>query len=368
MKNYRLLIVVDHIERARPLRAVFSSAGSPFDVEILRSAEQCFQALATARFDALLLDGEPARLNALELLHKMNAQGLAIPAILLIGPRHESLTKLAMAAGAEACVENESAVFKMLPRFVEIAIEKHRLKLQLAAYERQLIQNEKLAMVGLLASGVAHDLRNPLNTIETVRYYLSDLPQLRDARLQENLDIIQKNVQRASNIITNLLEFSRYSKHAREAIDINKLLDSTLLLFGKELAAKNIEVVTHYQRIPVVVLNLDALKQVFLNLVMNAAQAMPEGGRLTISTVAGDGENVQVTIADTGTGISKENLQHIFSPFFTTKAAGEGTGLGLYLSKLIIEREGGKISVESELSKGSVFFVLLPVVEEKSSG
>lgn len=244
---------------------------------------------------------------------------------------------------------------------LEYVIEYARVVTEQKRFEKQLIQAEKLATIGLLSSGVAHELRNPLNTIDTARYFLAELPQLQEPEIKEKLGIIQKNVRRAANIINNLLEFSRYSDRERESVDVNKLLDSTLALIGKELSAKNIKVVKRYQDVPTVFFNLDGLKQVFLNLIVNAAQAMPASGSLTISTAPAADDCIQVEIADTGAGISKENMQHIFSPFFTTKAVGEGTGLGLYISHTLIERDGGKITVESEPGKGTTFCVHLPV-------
>lgn len=244
---------------------------------------------------------------------------------------------------------------------LEYVIEYARVVTEQKRFEKQLIQSEKLATIGLLSSGVAHELRNPLNTIDTARYYLAGLPQLQEAEIKDKLEIIHKNVRRASNIINNLLEFSRYSDRERESVDVNKLLDSTLSLIAKELSAKDIKVARRYRDIPAAFFSLDGLKQVFLNLIVNAAQAMPAGGTLTISTARANDGNIHVDIADTGVGISKENMQHIFSPFFTTKAVGEGTGLGLYISHTIVERDGGQITVESEPGKATTFCVHLPV-------
>ena len=145
---------------------------------------------------------------------------------------------------------------------------------------------------------------------------------------------------------------------------MNRLIDSTLSLIEKELSSKSIEVVRNYSEIPPALFSLDSLKQVFLNIILNAIQAMPNGGRLTISTrLSPESGDIEVAFSDTGHGIPEEALPHVFSPFYTTKPAGEGTGLGMYISHTIIRREGGDISVESKLGHGTTFTVRLPAAE-----
>ncbi|MFQ5708426.1 MAG: ATP-binding protein [bacterium] len=226
--------------------------------------------------------------------------------------------------------------------------------------ERSLIQSEKLATIGLLSSGIAHEIRNPLNIIETARYYIEEFmpPQRQDIRAK--LSIISKNVKRAAKIINNLLEFSRPSDQEKEKINLNKLLESTINLIEKELHAKNIEYRIGSRGTYHVYLNVESLKQVFLNIIINAVQAMPNGGKLTIEIATPREPWVEIKIADTGHGIPKENLPHIFSPFFTTKDVGVGTGLGLYVSHMIMRREGGEIKVTSTVGQGTTFTILLP--------
>ncbi len=229
--------------------------------------------------------------------------------------------------------------------------------------EKQIIQSEKLATIGILSSGIAHELRNPLNIIETARYFIADTYGENVPGLVDKLEIIHKNVSRASTIINNLLEFSRQSEKAREQVDIHLLIDKTLSLIGKELVSKNIELKKVYRDIPYVLFNLDSLKQVLLNIIINAIQAMPNGGLLTIATEKQDESSVDVHITDTGNGISPDDLPHIFSPFFTTKEVGVGTGLGLYISHTLMQREGGKIQVESVVGEGTTFTINLPAGE-----
>lgn len=262
----------------------------------------------------------------------------------------------------------ENKIFQMwtYPMFnlegdLEYVIEYSRDVTEQKNFERELIQAEKLATIGLLASGVAHELRNPLNIIETARYYLQDVVKNEDENLESKLQIIKRNVNRASNIINNLLEFSRHSQKDRELIDVNLIIDKTLSLIDKDLRSQNIVVIKAYEDIPKAYLNIDSLKQVFLNIIINAIHAMSDGGELTIQTMFFDDKWIEVKFIDTGTGIPKENLNNIFTPFFTTKELGKGTGLGMYISHSIIKRENGDILVDSIEGRGTTFTVLLPV-------
>ncbi|MFQ5864677.1 MAG: PAS domain S-box protein [bacterium] len=230
--------------------------------------------------------------------------------------------------------------------------------------EKSLIQTEKLATIGLLSSGIAHELRNPLNVIETARYFIQELVKHQDSEISGKLEIIRKNVRRASTIIHNLLEFSRHSEHEREEIDLTKLIESTVGLVGKELTAKGIEFSLESPQDYKAYFSNDSLKQVLLNIIINAVQAMPNGGNLVIHIEQPQSKWIDIKISDTGMGIPEENLPFIFSPFFTTKEVGVGTGLGLYVSHMIIEREGGEIKVDSELGKGTTFTIRLPSTQE----
>ncbi len=234
--------------------------------------------------------------------------------------------------------------------------------------EKQLIKSEKLASIGLLSSGIAHELRNPLNIIETARYSIEDGLAHQQPDIDRKLEIIKKNVRRASVIIENLLQFSRHSDYEKERVDVEKLIDTTLSLVEKETAMRNISLEKGYGGIARVFFSLDSLKQVFLNIIYNAIQAMPHGGALHIKTYpADDGKWVNIDFADTGLGISAENFSHIFTPFFSTKRESGGTGLGLYLSYTIIKREGGDILARRREGVGACFTVRLPIAKEREA-
>ena len=230
--------------------------------------------------------------------------------------------------------------------------------------EKQLIKSEKLATLGILSSGIAHELRNPLSIIETARYSIADTTKDRNVGIENKLDIIRRNIVRASGIIDNLLQFSRHSQYEKEKVNIEQLMNNTLSLFQKEISTRNIQIKFNYQKIPLIFFSVDSLKQVFLNLIMNSIQAMPEGGVLKISTSLSPDQNwASVKFLDNGVGISEENLKYIFTPFFTTKGDSGGTGLGLYLSYSIIKKEGGDIIVQSDQNIGTTFSIKLPVAK-----
>lgn len=242
---------------------------------------------------------------------------------------------------------------------LEYAIEHIRVVTEQKRMEEQLIQNDKLVTIGILSSGIAHELRNPLNIIEAARYFLAEAIPQEETSLHEKLAIIRKNVHRASKIINNLLEFSRRRQAEREEVDVHYVLESTLALVEKEMRVRDITVHREYEPGMIGYFDVDGLRQIFLNLIMNAMQAMPEGGDLTIRARL-ENDRLALEFEDTGVGISPENLRNIFAPFFTTKPVGEGTGLGLYIVNAIVHRNGGKIEVESEPGKGSIFRVVLP--------
>lgn len=232
------------------------------------------------------------------------------------------------------------------------------------ALEFSLIQSQKLAGLGQLSAGVAHELRNPLGIMNSSLYYINSAIEREELRLpdqlKKHLGIMKNEVDRSRKIIENLLSFSRTSSQERERVDLVELLTATLDLVKKELLVNNIRLVTEMSELPIVHLNLDELKQAFLNIILNATQAMPEGGLLRIRGRR-EGARVLIAFEDSGQGISKDNLPNVLNPFFTTKEPGSGTGLGLSLTHSFIRRAGGDLTIESELGMGTTVRILLPV-------
>jgi PAS domain S-box-containing protein len=232
--------------------------------------------------------------------------------------------------------------------------------------EEQLIIADRLASIGELSSGIAHELNNPLTSVIAFSELLLDEKDVPDD-IKEDLKIINSEAQRTANIVKNLLTFARKHPTEKESVDINKTIEAVLELRAYEQKVNNIQVDTHFAPdLPEIIANTFDLQQVFLNIIINAEHFMTEAhGRGTITiTTERVGDIVRVSFADDGPGITPENLGHVFDPFFTIKEVGKGTGLGLNISHGIITEHGGKICAESELGKGATFVIELPVSKQ----
>jgi len=230
---------------------------------------------------------------------------------------------------------------------------------QLGEMQQQLILSEKMAVMGQLAAGVAHELRNPLNIISTSVYYLRRILAGDHPKAKEHFDILEEEIARSQRIISSLLDFSRKSPPEQSDIDINAVLGQTLALVKKELAMNDILVRTEFAPAVKAWVNADDLKQIFLNLILNAKEAMPYGGKLYIRTLNADDHTIRIEFSDTGVGIPEDIQDKIFDPFFTYGKEGRGTGLGLTIVHSAVERNGGQISIHSELDKGATFRISL---------
>jgi PAS domain S-box-containing protein len=226
--------------------------------------------------------------------------------------------------------------------------------------ESQLIQSEKMAAIGQLAAGIAHELRNPLAIVMNALYDLGHLLNGRDPEVAEDLRIAEEEIGRAQAIIKNLLEFSRESGAELARLDVNDLLTRTLHLMQKYLQDHGVRVTTALGPIPPCLANANAMRQIALNLITNAVQAMPAGGELTLRTAPVGTNLIRIEVRDTGVGIPAEHLQDIFNPFYTTKDPGQGTGLGLSVVHSILRRYHGDIRVASEVGVGTTFTIDLP--------
>jgi PAS domain S-box-containing protein len=226
----------------------------------------------------------------------------------------------------------------------------------------QLVSSEKMASLGKLAAGIAHEINNPLGGILIYSsLMMEDLPE-DDPRRGDLVRIVQE-AGRCKEIVKSLLEFARQTEPKMEPTDINRAISDGLFFLVNQALFHNIHIVKKLDSfLPFVRGNAGQLKQVFMNIIVNAAEAMHGNGTLTITTFpAPDRKTVFVEFTDTGEGIPAENFTRIFDPFFTTKEVGKGTGLGLATSYGIIEDHGGKISVKSKLGEGTTFIIELPV-------
>ncbi len=232
---------------------------------------------------------------------------------------------------------------------------------ELMEMQARVAQSERLASLGMLAAGVAHEINNPLGGILVLTSLTLEDTPADDAR-RENLAEVVRQTERCRDIVKGLLEFSRQSKAGTERVDVNAVLLGTLTLMGSQALLHNIEIVRDAEPdLPAVLADASQLQQVFMNLIVNAAQAMDERGTLSIRTRyhTADG-HVEIRVSDTGKGIPPEQIGHIFDPFFTTKTSGAGTGLGLSIVFGIVTKYGGTIAVESEPGRGTTFTIRFP--------
>lgn len=284
--------------------------------------------------------------------------------------RDTAVGALLVLAQPDVLAAETTELMEHIAATVAVAVENARLFQELESYaaeversQNQLIQSEKMAAVGRLAASLAHEINNPLQAIQN-SMHLASHPNLDEEQRRRFLEMAQKEVTRLVQIVRRMLDFYRPSS-AMQPLNVNCPLEDALAIAGKRLQQAKIEVVSRLTPdLPLVRGAANQLTQVFLNIIINAIEAMPEGGSLWVGT-AGHAERKQVVVAfrDSGSGISPEVREHLFEPFHTSKSTG--TGLGLAISYGIVERHSGMIEVESPPGSGTTFIVRLPQYTEE---
>jgi signal transduction histidine kinase len=272
---------------------------------------------------------------------------------------------------SRAFVAKDLKILEMLAPQLAIFIRNARLYEELeerikaqGITEERLIRSAKLAAVGEMAAGVAHELNNPLTTVTGFAELVLDSLS-KESPEYEDMTLVLQEAHRARSVVRRLLDFSRQGEVLRTAVDINELLTNVLALVHHLALTSNVEVrVELWDGMPKVRADRNQMQQVFLNLIHNSLQAMPDGGELVLQTFVEErnGEKwIAAKVQDNGQGIKEEDLDQVFEPFFTTKPSGKGTGLGLSVSYGIVSDHGGYIEVESQEGEGAIFTVWLPV-------
>lgn len=243
----------------------------------------------------------------------------------------------------------------------------NKMVAELDSRQEQLVQSRKLASIGTLTSGIAHELNNPLNNISiTAESLMFNRANMSAAEIGEMIDDILAQTERASLVVKNLLEFSRTERPGLRDLRIRDVLERTLNLIKNQMVVANIRIDKQIAAdLPDIQGKRQDLQQAFVNILLNAIQAMPGGGAVTIRAARSASGYLQIDLSDTGTGIRPEALEHIFDPFYTTKASGQGTGLGLSIVYSIIRTHGGYIEVKSKVDSGTTFSIFLPLKAEK---
>jgi signal transduction histidine kinase len=256
----------------------------------------------------------------------------------------------------EANIKELNEVYDALrEKLTELKRRNEKIK----SFEAELTKANKLSALGELASSIAHEIKNPLISIQGFARRIGTTEDRE--KLEQYAKFIEQEAERLSQVLAKLLGFSRMDEPKKDTLNLNDIVDDTVLFMEHHLTRfKNVEIVLEKEPdLPLVLVDRIHVQQTMVNILMNAAQAMPDGGKILIKTGRGN-QYVFISITDSGVGIKEEDLQKIFEPFFTTKEKEQGTGLGLSLCKRLIEANAGKIEVVSALGKGTTFTIMIP--------
>ena len=378
MENIRLLLVDDEDEFRQTLgkrlskrRVVTEQAGS---------GEEALAILAQKPIDVVVLDIKMPGMSGIETLQRIKQEHPKTEVIILTGhsTTQDGVEGIKLGAfdylGKPVEFEHLLSKIKQADEKIQREEEKKKESEFRAKMEQQMIATERLASLGTLAAGVAHEINNPLAIIgEAVGWMKSILmrKELENMPLKENLqmalDKIDKSKERAKRITHQLLGFARKTDSMFKEVDLGELVDEVVVLVEREAFNKEVEIIKEYDmQFSTIWTDPSQLRQVLINVVTNAIQASRPRERITITMdVLSDG--IVIAVKDIGEGIPGENLERIFEPFFSTKPTGQGTGLGLSVSRGIIEKIGGRIAVESGLGRGSTFRIYLPKTHKNST-
>jgi len=381
----RLLLVEDSDDDAYLVIRELQRAGYRPSCLRVETREVFLRALKDQVWDVVISDHTLPEYGGLEALADLAATGKDIPFILISGTIGEDVAVRAIKAGAQDYVLKGDLT--RLPVAVEREVRETAVRGERAKMRERLVISERMASAGMLAAGVAHEINNPL-AIAVVNTDLiadavgrlgadtgkeasrsSGAPGRFLLEIQEPLSDAREALERIRDIVRDVKLFSRSDDQTSSPVDIGRVVESSVRMAWNEIRHRA-RLVKDYGDVPLVQGNESRLGQVLLNLLVNAAQAIPEGHadlhEIRVTTKIGGDGRVLVEVADTGCGIPRENLTRIFDPFFTTKPVGVGTGLGLAICHGIVRELGGRLDVESEVGRGTVFRMELPAAPAKS--
>lgn len=376
-RSVRALIVEDNPDDEALVIAEIRRGGYDVTYERVQSADTMRAALARGNWDIVLSDYAMPSFSAPKALELLHASGLDIPFIIVSGTVGEETAVAAMRSGASDYVLKNSLT-RLCPA-IDRELRESARRIEQRHMREQLLISDRMASVGTLAAGVAHEINNPIGVISMFAQLLSEEVKDTAPDAYEKARTIEKHAEQVGSIVKDLLRFSRKSTGEHAPLDARAAIERALGIVEHQKMLREVQLVKELPSDPVMVVGDEGpLAQVVLNLTLNAVQAMEGKGTLTISAkrvpetavapgiAAGEGgalggERVWIQVRDTGPGIEARNLKKIFEPFFTTKPAGQGTGLGLSVSFGIVTRDhGGRMWVASEAGKGALFTVELP--------
>lgn len=412
ISNEMKVLVIDDEKGTRDM-LYYELQAEGYEVTTAEDGYKALEMIKGTLYNIVMVDLKMPGLNGLQILQKIKEHNPETEVIIVTGYGSFESAIQAMNEGAFTYIQKPldmDSVFAILKK----AVEKQRLVLEnkklladlqkanetleqkikertqelqdaydeLKSAQEQLIQSEKMTSLGIMSSGVAHELNNPLTSVLLIAdILLYEMPP--DNPWKKDLQEIKKSALRCKDIINNLLGFARHQEFHIQTTDVNEVIENTLSLAQYQINAARVEIVKKYEKnLPPVEMSVSHIEQVFLNIILNAIDAMPSGGTLTITTstrvitekfrratdIFKQGQQVvSVSFSDTGKGITRENLIKIFDPFFTTKEPGKGTGLGLSVVYGIVQRHKGTIKAESDgEGKGATFTITLPLSQKGS--
>jgi signal transduction histidine kinase len=363
----RVLVVEDSRTDFELLVRELRKSNYEIIAERVETPEAMDAALADGSWNVVFSDWSLPRFSALAALALLKQRGIDLPFIIVSGTIGEETAVEALKSGADDFLLKDRLA-RLIPA-LERELRENALRRERDEMQQQLMISDRMASVGILAAGVAHEINNPLACIiANLELSTTDIAALTSRiqgteELREQIRDARDAAERVRQIVRDLKIFSRSEENKRAPVDVQHVIESSLRMAWNEIRHRA-RLIKEYETVPTVTANESRLGQVFLNLIVNAAQAITEGLRdeneIRI-TLRREGEDrVLVEIADSGSGISEDTLSKVFTPFFTTKPRGVGTGLGLTICHRIISELGGEIAVRSSKGRGSVFRVLLP--------
>lgn len=374
----RILVVEDNPVDRRILESML--AESPAVISLLKTAStlaDAIQFLEQHEFDAIILDLNLPDSEGKDTLLRLSSQYPQITIVINTGAYEDEVGLHTLSYGAQDFLVKGKYTAYVLNKALYYAVERKRLELELnEAYKHlqeaqsQIAQMEKMKVVGALASGIAHEIKNPLSTIMYGMAYLSEHGNSSDPKIQAVLKNIKEAVNRANDIVNDLLHFAATASLNKKPEDLNEVIEKSLSLIHHEIEKKHIQVIKKLDDgIPEVNIDRNRIEQVLINLMLNAIHAAPEGGQLELKTycqsVPGDSQDprfrkfrpgqtvVVCDVEDNGSGIPTEYLVKVFEPFFTTKHKSGGIGLGLSVSKSIMDNHDGIVQIENRSEHGA---------------
>lgn len=368
-KSVRILLVEDNLGDRRLIREMLAEATNmTFDLQYADRLQAAIEYMDQNDVEVILLDLGLPDSQGLETLRQVYAQASNTPIVVLTGLNDETVGVEAVSEGAQDYLIKGQVDAQLLRRTIRYAIERQQAEERERRLQMQLNLSNRLASLGLMVEGIAHEINNPLASVMGFAQMLmyEDVPEI----VREDVKTIGENAQRVGDIMTNLLAFARQQKMERTYVNVNDVVTEALEMRADALKGSNITVtITLASALPSTMADATLLQQAFLNLIINAETEMKLAhgkGNLLVETSL-ESDTIRVSFSDDGPGIPEANLAHVFDPFFSTRGVGQGRGLGLSVCYGIISDHSGRINVQSRPGKGAVFAVELPLVAEEQA-